>query len=160
VETIVHIGEVKLGLPGHTMSALLGSCVGIALLDRSTGCCTLSHSLLPMAPAEAPNTAGRWVDQSIRCALTLMNLYPNNTAHLEAVVAGGSNMLHGLKNPNIQVGSTNVDIAQAQLKHHKIKLARIDILGSFGRRMTIDVDQVAVNIETIPRIQTKRAEHG
>lgn len=156
----MHIGEVKLGLPGHTMSALLGSCIGIALFDRSNGHCTLSHSLLPTAPANEPDNRGRWVDQAIRYALRLLDSYPNEDSQIEAVVAGGGNMMQALANPKIQVGSANAEVAQAVLKRHNISISRLDVLGDLGRRMTIVVDNLDIQIEKIPRIQGRRTRNG
>ncbi len=160
METVVHIGEVKLGLPGHTMSALLGSCIGIALFDRRTGRCTLSHSLLPTAPEHEPDNRGRWVDQAVRYALVLLDSYPNKSLKIEAAVAGGGNMMQALANPKIQVGSANAKMAQDVLKRHNISISTLDVLGDFGRRMTLVVDSLDVQIETIPRIHSRRTRNG
>lgn len=160
METVVHIGEVKLGLQGHTMSALLGSCIGIALLDRSNDRCTLSHSLLPIAPEDQANDSGRWVDQAIRRALTLLDSYPLRDAYIEAVVAGGGHMMHAPNHSKIQVGSANAEAARTVLGRHNIKIFNLDILGDLGRRMTVEVDSLNVNIEKIPRLRTKRKQHG
>lgn len=160
METVVHIGEVKLGLQGHTMSALLGSCIGIALLDRTNARCTLSHSLLPIAPMNEANDSGRWVDQAVRYALTLMDSYPLRDAQIEAVVAGGGQMMHTPHNSKFKVGAANAEAAREVLDRYNITISNLDILGDQGRRMTLEVDSLKVIIERIPRLRTKRKQHG
>jgi len=148
----VHIGEVKLAVVGNSLSAILGSCIGILLIDRQKQLCTLSHSLLPRSPSTVEETGARWVDQAIESALALLRSQRSQFANLEAVVAGGARLLTASShNKNsLQIGQANIDAAQLCLQAHNIKIQRMDVGGRQGRRISVSADTLTYNIELIP----------
>ena len=149
----VHIGEVKVTKKPLVLKALLGSCVGIAIIWRQRKVCGLAHCLLPLAPNKSFDIGGRFVNQAVASLLALMKATPPNYAELEVVVAGGGNMTSA-KGGNVAllIGTQNSAQAIEEFKKLKIKISFIDIGGDHGRRIFLNAADLSWKIETIPRI--------
>jgi len=150
-EITVYIGDVKLGQPQTRLSAILGSCVGIALIDRRFGACTLSHSLLPFSSNSDPARRGRWVNQAVEAAIELLNVPPGRTRSVQAVVAGGGCMINSLSKRKIEIGQANIKAAVEALDALKIPVIAQDVGGTHGRRISICADSLDHEILRIPR---------
>lgn len=149
----VHIGEIKIAKNNETLTALLGSCVGIGILWKSHKIYGLAHCLLPVSPKITFNIGGRFVNQAIPSLLALMKIKQENYAEIEAVVAGGGNMT----NPNATstcdlVGAQNYEAAITELKKLGIRITVNDVGGQIGRKITIQTHDGSVHVEKIPRI--------
>ena len=154
MEENVHIGEVKLASKGTRLKALLGSCVGIALMWRQEKLGTLAHCLLPRGPASMAPTTGRWVDVAILSSLQLLNATRYDYRYIEAVIAGGGNMLQVCSDHKPLVGASNVDVARDTLKKLRISVIEEDVGGEVGRRICLSGATLAYHIERIPRSRT------
>ena len=153
----VHIGQVKLADPNAGLRALLGSCVGIALLNRRRGQCTLCHCLLPSAPEITDELNGRWVDQAIHSSLKLLESAVVGRRHLEAIVAGGGNIVGLTGNSKVKVGDSNVAVARTMLEHLKIPVIKEDVGGEQSRQLIVWGDTLEYEIRVIPKLESPAA---
>jgi chemotaxis protein CheD len=152
-EIHVTIGEVKTGRKGKRLRALLGSCVGIAIIWRARGISALAHCLLAESPTKLNTIGGRFVSQAIPSMLLLMRARPEDYGELVAVVAGGGNMtVPNAKNPNELVGSVNARTALRCLADLKIRVIHEDLGGEVGRTITVDCETGNFEIQHLSRI--------
>ena len=71
-EVMVRMGELAVAAKGGAtlVSIGLGSCIGLALIDRAKGIAGLAHVMLPAAPADgAGETPGKFADHAVPALL-------------------------------------------------------------------------------------------
>jgi len=146
----VGMGELQVGRPGHELSALLGSCVAIALIWRERQTCGLAHCLLPHSDKPGWNMGARYVNHALPGLLALMGVRRKDFGELEAVVAGGANMLGGAGICS-GVGPQNVEQAERCLQSHGLLVAQRDVGGRRGRTVRIDCSTYRVSIARVER---------
>lgn len=151
-EVNVHIGEVKLATQEQMLKTILGSCIGIALRCRKRGICTLSHSLLPKCPDNRTDISGRWVDLALRSALLLLEASRRQICHLEAIVAGGGSMREDGSARNVEIGASNIAMANSVLESYRIPIVAQDTGGNVGRQLLISGRSMEYQIGQIPRL--------
>jgi len=150
-EVNVHIGEVKIANKETQLKALLGSCVGVALIWRKHKLCTLTHCLLPRSPEPTEEITGRWVDVAISSSLRLMQVTRAYHRQIEAIVAGGGNMVQKKGGSQALVGASNVDVARETLERLRIGIVDEDVGGDMGRRILVNGASLEYEIQHIPR---------
>ena len=149
---IIHVGmgEVKVARHGEVLSALLGSCVAIAVLWPKGGKCALAHCLLPQAPSSVLRFGARFVDQAMPSLLALLGASDDHKRELTLVLAGGASMLGraGLANP---VGRLNIVAARSAALQHGVTVSYEDLGGRLGRHISIDSAAYAFDIKKVER---------
>ena len=151
-ELTAHIGDIKIGRKDDILHALLGSCVGIAILWPERGVYGLAHCLLAENPKKTFEISGRYVDQAITSLLILMRVQEKDYPKIQAVIAGGGNMtLPANSDPSKLVGTINSEMAFRCLKERKIKVIHSEIGGLIGRKITVDCLTGEFKIRKIPR---------
>lgn len=149
----VQIGEVKVARRGETLSAVLGSCVGVGIIWPTHKMCGLSHSLLSQSPIKSFEINAKYVSQAIPSLLNLMKVKKENMSEIYAVVAGGGNMLYqNQTSSQLNIGEQNVDVAFKILTELGIKIAHSECGGEMGRRIVIDSTSFEYRIYKIPKI--------
>lgn len=151
-EINVHIGEVKLANEEQMLKTILGSCIGIALRCRKREICTLSHSLLPKCPDARNDISGRWVDLAVSSALQLLEAGRREIRHLEAIVAGGGNMIENGSSRKVQIGEMNIQMATTVLESHRIPIVAEETGGIAGRQLLISGYSMEYQISEIPKL--------
>ncbi|RAR65150.1 chemotaxis protein CheD [Paraburkholderia unamae] len=141
---------VSSGEDAKILRATLGSCVGIGLLWRSRGTYGLAHCLLPepmgvargAAPAapQAGNGA-KYVIEALPKLLAMMHADGAAEGEIEAVLAGGANMMHHRTTIHEPIGELNVRMARQMLANTRLKVVHVDVGGECGRQLTIDCEQ-------------------
>jgi chemotaxis protein CheD len=144
-EIQVHMCAIGIGSHADVLRATLGSCVGIGLLWRERAIYGLAHCLLPEAPhrPEAPDVSlgigAKYVTQAIPSLLSLMQVQRASYGALEAVLAGGANMVHYERRPaHAPIGEQNVRTAQRLLDALGVRVVHADVGGDSGRQLLID----------------------
>jgi chemotaxis protein CheD len=157
-EIQVHMCEIRVGGSDDVLRTTLGSCVGIGLLWRARGMYGLAHCLLPEAPARIhPSTASdaisaKYVTEAIPSLLQLMQVQRASYRELEAVVAGGANMVHYVRRPShAPIGEQNARTAQRLLDALGVRIVHTDVGGESGRQLLIDCRQHTFVVKTIAR---------
>lgn len=154
-ELHARIGQVQIGGPGIVLKAMLGSCVGIAILWREKQKFGLAHCLLPNCDEkEACVDDTRFVDIAMPRMLKLLEVLPADYHELEAIVVGCGNMTFAKDARQEElVGYRNAEAARQYLLRKKIKVIHEDVGGVEGRSITLFCDTGEFKIERIPRIE-------
>ncbi|QGZ63994.1 chemotaxis protein CheD [Paraburkholderia acidisoli] len=141
---------VSRGDEAKILRATLGSCVGIGLLWRSRGTYGLAHCLLPepTGPARGAGAAvpqagngAKYVIEALPKLLAMMHASDAPEGEIEAVLAGGANMMHHRTTLHEPIGELNVRMAKQLLADSRVKVVHVDVGGECGRQLTIDCEQ-------------------
>lgn len=166
-ERHVRIGQVKIGRPGQSLTAILGSCVGIGFLHRKRQIYGLSHCLLSNSETDGRTTRGkpprrvrpdgvgngRHVDEAIQSLLAMMEIEDSEKRDLRVILAGGANMsLPADTPPEKLVGSVNAKFARKAIRAAGLRLLEDDLGGTNGRKISIDCTTGEYLIADIPRL--------
>ncbi len=150
----VQIGQVKIGGPGQTLNAILGSCIGIGFLHPEREIYGLAHALL--AKSDGPATVkgdGRHVDHAIESLLSGMGITNDERRSVRVILAGGANMTMPTgTEPERLVGSLNAEFAVKAVRQAGLRIRHSDLGGDHGRRVEIDCDTGEFTIKEIPRL--------
>src|SRR5205085_2402892 len=89
----VRMGEMAVSShDGDELTALgLGSCIGLALVDRSSGVAGLAHVVLPESRGD-DQTPGKFGDLAVPELIAQLRRAGASDRRLEAVLAGGARM--------------------------------------------------------------------
>ncbi|MEW6340383.1 MAG: chemotaxis protein CheD [Pseudomonadota bacterium] len=151
-EIQVHMCALAIGQGNDVLRATLGSCVGIGLLWRERAIYGLAHCLLPDAPVRPPGSGAKYVTQAIPSLLALMQVQRASYDALEAVLAGGANMVHYTRRPaHPPIGEQNVRTAQQLLEALGVRVVHVDAGGECGRQLLIDCQQHTFVVKKIAR---------
>lgn len=141
---------VSSGEEAKILRATLGSCVGIGLLWRSRATYGLAHCLLP-GPAGTARAAGaavqqagngaKYVVEALPKLLAMMRANDAPAGEIEAVLAGGANMMHHRTSLHEPIGDLNVRMAKQLLADARLKVVHVDVGGECGRQLIIDCAQ-------------------
>ena len=144
----VAMGQLKLGARTDQLQALLGSCVGIALIWKKRGCCALAHCLLPECPQMADEFGARYVNQAVPSLLRLLGASADDYADIEVVIAGGATMLNGCSS-RLQIGQHNAEAARKHLRKVGLNVTYSRVGGKCGRTLTIDCATCTYSVQEI-----------
>jgi chemotaxis protein CheD len=140
METVVRMGEASASnSPGDVLACIgLGSCIGLALVDRSRGVAALAHVMLPDSPQADPPQPHKFADLAVPALVDLALAHGAARTRLEAALVGGAAMF--------QFGGSGQDIGQrnAQAVTRLLDVARIPVRatetgGSKGRTIRLNV---------------------
>jgi len=112
------------------LETLLGSCIGIAIWDRSTGIGALAHVVLAESRGET-KSPGKFADTAVDAMLAELKVRGAMRVSLKAKLAGGSKMF-GCQTPQ-DVGRRNYEAVLAELQKENIPVEAEHVGGSQGR---------------------------
>lgn len=149
--------DIKVGIsdykvskgPDKLITLGLGSCVGIAIYDKSTKIGGLSHIMLPDSNLFTKNIK---IEKFANLAIPKMieEINPRNTRNLIAKIAGGASMFNFTDNSLVSsIGDRNVEAVQKILKECKIPILGEEVGGKIGRTMIVDLDDFSVYIKRV-----------
>lgn len=150
--TQVGMGQAAVALTPNRLSAVLGSCVGVALYHPRLKVGALGHVVLPDSNGRS-GTAAKFADSAVPHMLALMEKFGAFPTGMVAKIMGGSCMF-GTGGP-LQIGEANIKAATAALDAAGIKIIGRDLGGSCGRRIHLDPATGQVTVESVglpPRI--------
>lgn len=113
----------------------LGSCVGVALYDKSTKIAGLVHVMLPDSTKVRQNqNRAKFADTGIEMLLEKMKASGANVSNLTAKIAGGAQMFAFKSNGDmLQVGKRNVEAVKSKLNELHIRIIAEDTGLNYGR---------------------------
>ena len=144
-ETMVRMGEFACSaVAGHVLISLgLGSCIGLALMDKRAAVAGLAHVVLPAAEGRT-GSPGKFADTAVEALIAeLVGLGARRIA-LEAVLVGGASMFKLGGGSGMEVGQRNDEAVRAELARLRIPVAATDTGGSRGRTIRVTVGSQAV----------------
>lgn len=138
-ETPVRIGELVATKDPEAVlvSVGLGSCIGLAMIDRARGVVGLAHVMLPESKPgqESSPLRGRYADRAVPTLLDEVVALGAHTSALEVGIAGGAHMFgHGSA---IEVGKRNEEAVRAALDGVRLSVTAAETAGDKGRTVRV-----------------------
>ena len=140
-ELAVASGDTRITTSG------LGSCVGVALGDPTTGVAGLAHVMLPSMPEgrEATAKPAKAVAEGIANLLTAVETAGGDPERVEAKLAGGSRMLDF---SGVGVGERNVETTREQLSERGVPVVADDVGGTHGRSLSLHAETWTLTVRS------------
>ncbi|HVV58534.1 MAG TPA: chemotaxis protein CheD [Gaiellaceae bacterium] len=126
---------------GDTLVAIgLGSCIGLALVDRARCVAGLAHVMLPESSG-APDASARckFADIAVPALIDKVVGLGAAPSKLEAVLVGGARMF-AFGGSSLDIGARNEEATLAQLADRRIKVVASATAGTKGRTVRVHVD--------------------
>lgn len=151
--------EIKVGIadlnvvldPGAIMTIGLGSCIGIALYDKTTKVAGLAHIMLPDSTQFKSNTNPmKFADLAIPMLIEKMEKQGCNKKNIVAKIAGGASMFNFSDKSIISdIGKRNSDAVKKTLKDESIRIVAEEIGGNKGRTMILKANDGSVILKVV-----------
>ena len=141
----VRMGEMCIasGSNDELVAIGLGSCIGLALIDRSAGVAGLAHVVLPESGGAA-GPAGKFADLAVPELLDQVQKAGARKDKLEAVLVGGAKMF--ALGAGMDIGSRNEAAVREALSAHRLRVRATATGGNAGRTMRVLAGAGTVNV--------------
>jgi chemotaxis protein CheD len=140
------MGEIVVsGTPGEELIALgLGSCIGLALVDRTAGVAGLAHIVLPESRGDGVEL-GKFADSAVPELISRMRALGAVERRLEAAIAGGARMF--ALGGELDIGGRNETAVRHALREARISLSAAATGGNRGRTVRVNVADGTVTVK-------------
>jgi chemotaxis protein CheD len=147
-ETMVRMGELATSaVAGDVLVSLgLGSCIGLALLDRRAGVAGLAHVVLPASGGNAPPRSWKFADFAVPELIDRVVRLGARRTGLEAVLVGGASMF-AVSKSSLEVGQRNEAAVREQLSKSRITVIKAETGGSRGRTVRVYVGANRITVK-------------
>jgi chemotaxis protein CheD len=141
----VRMGEIEVsGRAGDELVARgLGSCIGLALVDRFAGIAGLAHIVLPES-SPTDRQAGKFADLAVPELIDSIVRAGASRRRLEAVLAGGARMF---ELGELDIGARNADAVRSGLAASGLAVRAAETGGSRGRTLRVEVGDCTVTVK-------------
>lgn len=142
----VRMGEIEVSSQaGEELVARgLGSCIGLALIDRRSGVAGMAHIVLPEAPSEAYPEPGKFADLAVPELISRMEQAGAAVRRLDAVLVGGARMF---ELGDMDIGARNAEAVTERLARSGVTVRATDTGGNRGRTMRVTVGEFRVRVK-------------
>ena len=150
VAPIRHIwaGVFEVGCGDTVLTALLGSCVGIAIVWPRKRRAALAHCLLGEAPAHEAGAGARYVSTAIPAMLRALGARPEDYAQLEVIAAGGASLFGKAQLP-VTVGDKNIAALERAVQTLGLRVVHHRLGGRQGCRITLRCRDMSFDIQDV-----------
>ncbi|MBM7581405.1 chemotaxis protein CheD [Caldicoprobacter guelmensis] len=155
MDKVIKVGMADLKVTagdGILVTLGLGSCVGIALYDRTTKTAGLAHIMLPSSKLIRNNqNKAKFADTAVEYLLELMLRMKAKREFITAKIAGGAQMFSfkGSASDVLNIGERNVQATVEVLRHYNIPIVAQDTGGNYGRTIELHADSGVLVVKTI-----------
>lgn len=130
--------------PNEELVALgLGSCIGLAMVDRTAGVAGLAHIVLPESN-DRGDQVGKFADTAVPELIAKMVKAGAVERRFEVAIAGGARMFE--MSGGLDIGSRNETAVRAALAKARITIKAAETGGSSGRTVKISVGDLLVTV--------------
>jgi chemotaxis protein CheD len=145
-EIMVRMGELAASkAAGDVLVTIgLGSCIGLALVDRRRSLAGLAHVMLPSAPDFKHHSPAKFADQAVPALLQQLKKLGGIPSQLEAVLVGGAQMFSLNGGSGLDIGGRNERAVRDELAKLRIPVLAAETGGSSGRTIRVHVNTGAV----------------
>jgi chemotaxis protein CheD len=149
---VVRMGELRASATpeDELVSMGLGSCVGVALVDRERAIAGLAHVMLPAANA-AYSAPAKFADRAVPTLLALAERLGARRERMVAVLAGGAQMFGGNARgagvAGLDLGARNEAAVRAALTAAGIPVRAAATGGARGRTVRVRVGEARVTVK-------------
>ncbi len=143
---MVRMGEMASADDGTPLVSIgLGSCIGVAVLDRGKGVAGLAHVMLPTTPPEGTGGAdGKFADRAVPALLASVTALGARRARLEAVLVGGAKMFS--LGSSLDIGARNEAAVREALTAARVPIRAAATSGSTGRTVRVRTTEGTVTV--------------
>lgn len=121
----------------------LGSCIGLALIDRTAGVAGMAHVVLPESSGPDAET-GKFADLAVPALITQMQKAGAAVRRVDAVIAGGARMFDL---GEMDIGARNAAAVQAGLARSGVTICAAATGGDRGRTLRVTVGEFVVTVK-------------
>ena len=149
METMVRMGELAISdTPGDVLVSLgLGSCIGLALVDKRAGVAGLAHIVLPAASGTPkPETLNKFADHAVPALIDGMVERGASRVFLHAALVGGASMFAATGAKTLEVGQRNATAVRELVAARRVTVVAEAVGGSRGRTVKVDVSSGTVSV--------------
>jgi chemotaxis protein CheD len=134
----VRMGELAVsGTVGDELVAIgLGSCIGLALVDRASNVAGLAHVVLPESQGKTEPKA-KFADLAVPDLIARVEAAGAVRRRLQAVLIGGARMF--AVGASLDIGARNSEAVRAALDAEGIKIQAEEVGGNRGRTARVIV---------------------
>jgi len=146
MERMVRMGELAISdTPGEVLVSLgLGSCIGLAVVDKRAGVAGLAHIVLPATSgAPKPESLNKFADHAVPALVDGMVERGASRVFMQAALVGGASMFAGA---GLEVGSRNADAVRELIASRRVPVVAEAVGGSRGRTVKVDVTNGTVSV--------------
>lgn len=146
-ETMVRMGELAASASaGDVLVSLgLGSCIGLALLDRRLGIAGLAHVVLPASSGNAGPNPLKFADRAVPELVRRVVALGGRRNLLEAALVGGASMFVATSS-GLEVGQRNEAAVREELAKLRIPVIGSETGGARGRTIRVHVANARVTV--------------
>jgi chemotaxis protein CheD len=147
-EVMVRMGELAVSRdPAEMLVTIgLGSCIGLALIDRKREIAGLAHVMLPDSGKNAERGSAKFADTAVPALLEAMTAAGSPRSSLEAVLVGGAQMFARKSESVLDIGGRNEEATLAALERARVRVAAVETGGTKGRTIRVHVGQGSVTV--------------
>jgi chemotaxis protein CheD len=132
--------------PNEELVALgLGSCIGLAIVDRTAGVAGLAHIVLPESN-DRVDQVGKFADTAVPELIAQMRKAGAFERRFETAIAGGARMFE--MSGGLDIGSRNEVAVRAALAKARISIKAAQTGGNTGRTVKISVRDLLVTVRS------------
>jgi chemotaxis protein CheD len=147
---VVRMGELAVSATAddELVSMGLGSCIGVALVDRERIVAGLAHVMLPSANA-AYSAPAKFADRAVPTLLACIERLGAHRERMVAVLAGGAQMFTGAKTgvAGLDLGARNEAAVRGALGELGIPVCAAATGGDRGRTVRVRVGEARVSVK-------------
>lgn len=147
------MGEIAVSVtPSEELVARgLGSCIGLAIVDRPAGIAGMAHIVLPESVGKR-HEPGRYADTAVAELVSRLRAAGAVPRRLEAVLAGGAHMFATAG--SLDIGSRNEEAVRDELRRLRVPVRAAQTGGTQGRTLRV----VAGGCEVTVRVAGKQPQ--
>lgn len=140
-EQMARMGEyaVARDADGILTALGLGSCIGLALVDRRVGAAGLAHVVLPAGTPAADDPPVKYAPSAVPFLVEQVVALGGRRIRLEAVLVGGASMFAG-SSSGMEVGQRNEAAVREALGRVRIPIIATATGGKRGRTVRVYLD--------------------
>ena len=144
---MVRMGELaaSAGRADVLVSLGLGSCIGLALVDRRTGVAGLAHVVLPDSGGNLADNVLKFADRAVPELVKRVVAAGGRRLRLEAALVGGASMFTTSR-AALEVGQRNEAAVREQLEGLRIPVIAAETGGTRGRTIRVHVNSLQVTV--------------
>jgi chemotaxis protein CheD len=146
MERMVRMGELAISdTPGDVLVSLgLGSCIGLALVDKRAGVAGLAHIVLPVSSGTPkPETMNKFADHAVPALLDGMVERGASRVFMQAALVGGASMFAAA---GLEVGQRNAEAVRELVAGRRVPVVAEAVGGSRGRTVKVNVASGTVSV--------------
>jgi chemotaxis protein CheD len=132
--------------PNEELVALgLGSCIGLAIVDRTSGVAGLAHIVLPESN-DRVDQVGKFADTAVPELIAKMRKAGAVERRFETAIAGGARMFE--LSTGLDIGARNETAVRAALAKARVAVKAAQTGGNTGRTVKITVGDLLVTVRS------------